>query len=499
MAPLWGASAELTLNDQNLWERYVTHRDGVTIQDGELQSERENASFTVKLTREQFSTQQCKVQLKQSAEWKNWRAAKLYQPNMANAPVAISTGPHEHWLLAQFKSNESLLDNYKRSVSRAKSQGRAVPVSPYPLEGFKPQEAVLEGYDEPLLTTPFPHMYQATRAGADYTRPGYHAWHSRDMVNWVHYGLVAPNGTTTTAEYANGQFYIYYDNPNDRDPHVIIDADLRDGRIGNNLGMAFDAPWGGSDIGVIRDLEGNFHMISENWDPIDASKRSWDSPLASHAVSKTGVDAFSILDPAVDVRTEPTGKYGTFVHPHWREGENVVQYEIHEPKQDAFGDWAAISVGGQYYLFSDYEPANGHEMSIGMFTSSDINEQFSFYHQVGHGHPDPDVMFADGRFYIVAQTATDFVSDGPWVGSAHIRIGVDRDGDESVESWSEWQEVAESYDYTPGFAKQVQVTPAEASFEEIPTGENYFIEIKLTSKEGDTCLAKITELLVDFD
>ena len=72
------------------------------------------------------------------------------------------------------------------------------------------------------------------------------------------------------------------------------------------MGLAFDAPWGGSDVGVIRDLEGKFHMISENWQPIDASKRSWDSPLAGHAVSPNGIDGFKIVGHAVDNRTKPT-------------------------------------------------------------------------------------------------------------------------------------------------------------------------------------------------
>ena len=98
------------------------------------------------------------------------------------------------------------------------------------------------------------------------------------MVNWVHYGPTAAAPTVTTAEYVDGKTYFYYDRPNDRDPHLIIDSDLRDGLPGKDKGLAFDAPWGGSDVGVIRDLKGRFHMISENWQPINASKRSWDSP-----------------------------------------------------------------------------------------------------------------------------------------------------------------------------------------------------------------------------
>ena len=165
--------------------------------------------------------------------------------------------------------------------------------------------------------------------------------------------------TVTTAEYKDGKTYFYYDRPNDRDPHLIIDSDLRDGMPGEDKGLAFDAPWGGSDVGVIRDLEGKFHMISENWQPINASKRSWDSPLASHMVSDDGIGNFKILEPAVDYRTKPTGRTATFEHPHWNDEEKVVTYEIHEPEQDAFGDWAGrtgiIFVGSKLEILSVLE------------------------------------------------------------------------------------------------------------------------------------------------
>jgi hypothetical protein len=48
-------------------------------------------------------------------------------------------------------------------------------------------------------------------------------------------------------------------------------------------------------------------------------------------------------------------------------------------------------------------------------------------------------MFADGKFYLITQTATDFVSDGPWVGMAKLRAGVDKDGDGKIDQWSKWQ------------------------------------------------------------
>ena len=116
------------------------------------------------------------------------------------------------------------------------------------------------------------------------------------------------------------------------------------------MGLAFKDPSDGSDCAFIRDEEGKFHVIYEDWSPIDANKRSWDSPLAGHAVSPDGIKDFKIMPPAVDNRTTPTGKFAEYKHPHWLQHpdfkSNIAKYEIHEPRQEAYGDWAAINIGG---------------------------------------------------------------------------------------------------------------------------------------------------------
>ena len=50
------------------------------------------------------------------------------------------------------------------------------------------------------------------------------------------------------------------------------------------MGLAFADPSHGSDAGIIRSLDGKFHVIYEDWSPINASKRSWDSPIGGHAI-----------------------------------------------------------------------------------------------------------------------------------------------------------------------------------------------------------------------
>ena len=153
-------------------------------------------------------------------------------------------------------------------------------------------------------------------------------------------------------------------------------------------------------------------------------------------------------------------------------------------------------------MVGDYDPAGVHDrsgMSVALFTSADINKPFRFYGHIGSGHPDPDVMFADGKFYLITQTATDFVSDGPWVGMAKLRAGVDKDGDGKIDQWSKWQDAKETYSKIKGFSKQVDRKPAKVSFSDLPAGQGFQVEIKLIAGEDDTVLPKIDQLIATFD
>ena len=324
------------------------------------------------------------------------------------------------------------------------------------------------------------------------------------MVNWVHHGPVTEKFScwVTSAEHVDGKTLIYYDYPNDQDPHVYVDADLADGLPGENKGMAFKDPSHGSDAGFIRDLEGNVHVIYEDWSPINASKRSWDSPLAGRAVSPDGVSGFKIVNPAVDNRTKPTGKMASYKHPHWAGhpdwDTNIGEYEIHEPEQEAYGDWAAICIGGQYYIFGDYDPAGGHAMSVGWFTTSSLDKEFQWCDKIGNGHPDPDVCFAEGQFYLATQQKTDYTSPGPWVESVEVRVGVDTDNDGKADEWSDWTKVTERYDYIEGFSKQVKRVPAKLDLSALPEGHGFQFEMKLTDSTENKSKPIIDRVTLEF-
>jgi hypothetical protein len=473
------------IDTQQEWQDGITAMTHIELKDGMATPTADVATLQSKLMSFPQKKSAKTLRIEQSPLWLNWNPVPNIGPaNLGDAPVALAIGPGDYWMFGRY--------------GKAKSKANKAP--------FTPEPAKIEGFDVELLTTPWPNQFEAP-GGLKKSLGGYHAWQSRDMVNWVHHGPITPSKGKwmTTAEFVDGKFYFYYDFPNDQDPHLYIDSDLTDGEPGEDVGLAFADPSHGSDCAVIRDLDGRFHIIAEDWSPIDASKRSWDSPLAIRGVSKDGKAPFEIMSPPpVDHRTKPTGKIGTYKHPHWVQEDpenyktNIAEYEIHEPEQPAYGDWAAIAIGGRYYLFGDYDPAGGHEMSVGWFTSPDIDTPFEWCGHIGKGHPDPDIMFAEGEFHLVTQQATDFTSPGPWVARVEARVGVDTDNDGTINQWTGWQELKETYDHMPGFAKQIRKTPAELDLSTLPAGFGFQMELKLIDTAENTSKPILDKLILTF-
>ena len=289
------------IDSQEEWEKTSGEAADLKVAGGMIEPTGKEATFQSELKEFDEKRSASSIQIDQSPVWMNWnKAGNIGTGSMNDAPVLLSLGPQDYWMF----------DRYSGPSKQARERAKA--------KGFVPTEVKLEGFDIPLMTTALPNEFDAPSAKKK-SAGGYHAWRSRDMKNWVHYGSITDSEGKwmTTAEYVDGKFYFYYDFPNDQDPHLIIDEDPTDGVVGKKMGLVFKDPSDGSDCAFIRDLDGNFHVIYEDWSPIDAKKRSWDSPLAGHAVSKDGKGDFKMLAPAVDLRTKATGETGTYTHPHW--------------------------------------------------------------------------------------------------------------------------------------------------------------------------------------
>ncbi|MEO0446245.1 MAG: hypothetical protein AAF191_09245, partial [Verrucomicrobiota bacterium] len=436
------------------WRAAMAEAEHVIIEDGLIKSETaEDGVFTsiLKTYPEPRSLQA--VQFEQSPVWNNWEQIEdITPPGLGNAYVFLPVAPGDYYVFATFQG----------------------PPIKYP-EGLDRKER--RDFKKKYLE----EHPQSARA------KGYHAWHSTDLKEWEHLGQVCESNWVTTAEYADGKFYLYYDAPNDQDPHLVVDDDLTDGVPGEDHGKVFDDPTHGSDCGVFRDEDGTFHMIYEDWSPINARQNAWDSPLAGRVSSEDGIHGFTFGEhpAAVDHRTKPTGETGTYEHTSMKavnEGK-PLEYEIHEPKQEAYGDWTMIKVGRYYHLFCDYDPAD-HEksMRMGRFSTDDLDQEFSWSGEIGAGfHPDPSVGFAEGKFYAIMQKETDFVSPGPWVDAVKARAGVDIDGDGTIDEWTEWQPVKETYAQKPGFARVVDVEPAVLDASGLSAGTGFQFQFRTGS------------------
>jgi len=494
-----GSNTDWVVDTQEQWQQAGDQTTNLNVKDGMATPTAKTATFRSRIWTFDKKRSTKSLTVTQSPVWQNWHPIENVGPaNLSDAPVLLTVGPGNYWMFGRY---------WKGGGEPGRKVG---------------QKATLPGFDIPLKTTRFSNQFDAP-GGLKPGKGGYHAWQSRDMKNWVHHGPVTETFSkwVTTAEYVDGKVYIYYDFPNDQDPHLYIDDDLTDGMPGKNMGMAFKDPSHGSDCAVIRDLKGRFHVIYEDWGPIDASKHSWDSPLAGHAVSPDGIGKFKILSPAVDERTKPTGKFAEFPHRYWhlddpknypgkpapvdipqhriKKGDITAfaRYEIHEPEQSAYGDWAAISIGGQVYLFGDYHPARGH-IRVGWFTSSSIDKPFTFCGEIGRGHPDPDIAFAEGQFYLATQQRIDYVSPGPWVEKVEARVGVDKDNDGRIDQWTDWTAIKERYDYIKGFSKQVARTPARLDLAKLPAGFGFQVELRLTDTTENQSRPIIERMTLSF-
>ena len=483
------------------WQADASQIEGLKASDGLLALTGKQGLYRSRLRRFKDKRAAHTLTLTASTAWDNWEPTqrKVVPPTLADAPIFLAKGPKDYWLFGRYQIPKG---------SQATN--------------FAPAPATLEGFSERLQTTPFPHLFDAS-GGLQKSLGGYHAWQSRDMLNWVHHGPVttAKAKWATTAEFVDGKTYLYYDFPNDQDPHLVIDDDLFDGKPGEDMGRVFNDPTDGSDCAVIRDLDGRFHLIYEDWSPIDAGKHSWDSPLAGHAVSDDGKGNFEILAAAVDERTQPTGTIAEYAHPHWHAedpknfpGRKIAEdipnqrikagatrafatYQVHQPEQNAYGDWAAIALGGQDYLVADYHPAH-ENIRIGIFTSPSLNQRFEFIGELGAGHPDPDVGFAEGQFFLVNQTRHDYVSPGPWVEKVGVRVGVDTNNDGIADAWSDWQDVTEQYESIAGFAKQVKRIPASMDLSTLPEGYGFCFELRIEDTTANTSAPTLDRVEIRF-
>ena len=215
--PLQAAGSAWVIDSQDDWTKNTSAQTGLEFKDGMASPTGKTATFQSKIKAFEKKRSAKSITIGQSPIWQNWEPTTNIGPtNLGDAPVMLSLGPNNYWMFGRYSSTKNKGNNSKP---------------------FTAKPAKLKGFDIPLVTTPFPNQYNAP-GGLKKSAGGYHDWQSKDMVNWVHHGSVTDKQGRwmTTAEYVDGKFYFYYDFPNDQDPHLIIDADLTDGKVGKKMG-----------------------------------------------------------------------------------------------------------------------------------------------------------------------------------------------------------------------------------------------------------------------
>lgn len=138
-------------------------------------------------------------------------------------------------------------------------------------------------------------------------------------------------------------------------------------------------------------------------------------------------------------------------------------------------------------------------MGVGCFTSTSLNKPFTSYCKVGQGHPDPDIGFAEGQFYLVTQMNNDFVSPGLWVERVTARAGVDTDNDGEIDTWTNWTEVKETYDHMKDYAKIIKKIPAAIDLSALPDGYAFQFEFKTVQTTENGILPIMDKITLIFE
>jgi hypothetical protein len=167
----------------------------------------------------------------------------------------------------------------------------------------------------------------------------------------------------------------------------------------------------------------------------------------------------------------------------------LYDFEKYGGKLDAWGDYELLRIGDTYYLFADDHPEGGR-IGFGYWYSDDINGEFTYGGMIREGqHPDPTIGFAEGEFVGFLQ-GDDVRSRGPWADGVEAQVGVDVNDDGTIDRWTPWQKISETYTRIPGFAKVFGVVPATRDLSDLPEG--YAIQFRFRVRHTEAVLTKLT-------
>ena len=85
------------------WKNNIKSSDGITIENNSVSPTRKNATLKTKLKKFKKKKRGVSLTLRQSPAWQNWKEVPSVGPsNLRDAPVFLSKGPKDYWILARF-------------------------------------------------------------------------------------------------------------------------------------------------------------------------------------------------------------------------------------------------------------------------------------------------------------------------------------------------------------------------------------------------------------
>jgi len=85
------------------------------------------------------------------------------------------------------------------------------------------------------------------------------------------------------------------------------------------------------------------------------------------------------------------------------------------------------------------------------------------------------------------------------VQKVEARVGVDTTGDGKLDTWTDWSDVKETYDYHPKLAKHVKKTPAKIDLSDVPAGHAFGFELRMIDATANKSKPMIDRATLLFD
>jgi len=101
-------TAAWTIDSADDWKQNIESVEGATVKDGAVSPDKKTANVSTKVHKSDVKRSAKSLAVTQSAIWQNWNPVENIGPiNLADAPVMLSLGPDNYWIMGHCKPQSS--------------------------------------------------------------------------------------------------------------------------------------------------------------------------------------------------------------------------------------------------------------------------------------------------------------------------------------------------------------------------------------------------------